>query len=63
MEMSLTPMAIAKPDRTKTGFQNQPSYACKSNFTSTSAGKIGVDLTSDFKFTWQQAHTELPKDF
>ena len=51
MEMSLEPIVIAKPSRTKAGFENQCFYACKPNLTS--AGKIGINSTSDCKPTWQ----------
>lgn len=53
MEMSLTPITIAKPNRTKAGFENQHFHACKSSIRSTSAGKIDINFTSDCKSTWQ----------
>lgn len=52
MEMSLAPIAIAKSSRTKAGFENQRFYACKPNLTSTSAGKIGINSTSNCKSRW-----------
>lgn len=47
--MSLAPITIAKPSRTKAGFDKSAFHAHKPTLTSILAGKIGINSTSNYK--------------